>query len=511
ISKSILNTSLFVALFILLIAIVNFINLVTAKASTRAKEVGIRKAIGSRKASLLKQFLFENSILVFISLAISIVLSYFLLNTVNEFLSILGMQLYFNVIDTSLIFFVSFITIIISIIYPSIVLSSFNPIKALTNRQLTSSKTGISLRKGLTLFQFTLVQVFVIAAIVVGLQLQFFNNEPLGFSSEKIVVVDMPSQSKIDLFISALKQNAAIQQVSVGSTPPMTVGDFALGTSYRLSHEERLAGRDAEMKIIDPEYLSLYDINLLAGRNFRENKDQFDEFIVNETLIKSMNWTPEETIGQKIAINEGEATVVGVVEDFHNHSLQNDITPTILINWNGWRINAFVKASDTEGLIYLEEVWKDLFPTSIYGFSFLEDTMKKEYLLESLIFNGFKVFSGLVIFLGCLGLLGLMSFITLQKTKEIGIRKVMGASVGQIVQYFSKEFVILISIAFVIASPIVFYFMNQWLDTFTYHISLSVWMFIAGGLIVLGIGSAISIMKSMSAARANPVQSLKCE
>lgn len=511
ISKSILNTSLFVALFILLIAIVNFINLVTAKASSRAKEVGIRKAIGSRKMGLLKQFLFENSMLVVISLSLSIVLSYFLLNVVNDFLSILGMELYFNVIDTSLIFIVSFFTIIISIIYPSIVLSSFNPIKALTNRKATSSGTGVSLRKGLTLFQFTLVQIFVIAAIIVGLQLQFFNNASLGFSSEKVVIVDMPNQRTIDPFISALKQSTSIQQVSVGSGPPMTVGDFALGTTYRLSHEDPLAGRDAEMKIIDTEYLSLYNLQLISGRNFRENKNQFDEFIVNETLIKSMNWTPEEALGQKIAINEGEAIIVGVVKDFHNHSLQNDITPSILMNWNAWRINSFVKVANTEGLIHLEEVWKELFPQSIYAFSFLDDTMKKEYLLENLIFNGFKIFSVLVIFLGCLGLLGLMSFITLQKTKEIGIRKVMGASVTQIVKYFSKEFVLLISIAFVIAVPIVFYFMNQWLQTFTYHISLDVWMFLAGGMIVLVIGSTISIAKSMTAARANPVQSLKCE
>lgn len=511
ISKSILNTSLFVALFILLIAIVNFINLVTAKASTRAKEVGIRKAIGSRKIGLLKQFMFENSMLVIISLALSIVLSHFLLNEVNEFLSILGMQLYFNVLDASLIILVSFVTIIISVIYPSIVLSSFNPIKALTNRKLTSNGAGVSLRKSLTLFQFTLVQVFVIAAIIIGLQLQFFNNESLGFSSEKVVMVDIPSQNKIDLFKSTLTQNTSIKEVSVGSGPPMTVEDFALGTTYRLPHEESSTGRDAEMKIIDTEYLSFYDINLLAGRNFRENKNQFDEFIVNETFAKSMNWSPEEALNQKIAINEGEATIVGVVEDFHNHSLQNDITPSILMNWNGWRIKSFVKVNNAEALIHLEEVWKELFPKSIYGFSFLDDTMKREYLLEALIFNGFKIFSVLVIFLGCLGLFGLMAFITLQKTKEIGIRKVMGASVTQIVQYFSKEFVILISIAFVIAAPIVLYFMNQWLQTFTYHIDLSIWMFLAGGLIVSIIGSSISIIKSMMAAKANPVNSLKYE
>ncbi|NQZ78283.1 MAG: ABC transporter permease, partial [Ekhidna sp.] len=266
-----------------------------------------------------------------------------------------------------------------------------------------------------------------------------------------------------------------------------------------------------EMKIADPDYLELYGLELVAGRNFRENKHQFDEFIINQKMAKSLGWTPQEALGKKLAISEGEATVIGVVRDFHNHSLKNELTPVVLMNWHAWRWQAFVRINSFDGLIATEDVWKGMFPKNIFTYRFVDDSIAKEYVIEQLIFKGFRFFSVLVIIIGCLGLFGLVSFLTLQKTKEIGIRKVLGATVGHILIQFTRSFALLIVVGFLVASPIVYYFMQTWLESFMYHTALSAWMFLTGGLITLLLGILVTMSKSLSAARANPVTSLRSD
>ncbi len=212
-----------------------------------------------------------------------------------------------------------------------------------------------------------------------------------------------------------------------------------------------------------------------------------------------------------LRINEGEARVVGVIKDFHNQPFQYELTPVVLMNWTAWQWQAFAKINSYEALIHIEESWKSQFPTSIFSYHFLDEAIQKEYLLENLIYKGFKFFSVIVIVIGSLGLLGLMSFIALQKTKEIGIRKVLGASVTQIVGNLTKEFSFIILIGFIVATPIVYYFMSAWLDDFTYRVRLSPWMFLLGGFITFLIGLGISSLKSMKAAKTNPIELLKYE
>lgn len=510
ISRRTLDASLIVAFFILTIAIINFINLVTANASLRSKEVGIRKVIGGGKKVLLSQFITENMILVSIAFFVAIGISYFMLDFINDFLAIINLNLTIHPLDIIVALAFCLLVALFATIYPSILLSSFPPIKALGNKGIGTIK-GIRFRKGLTFFQFTIVQVFVIAAIIVGLQLNYFDSKSLGFNSEKIVSVYLPDFDKKDVFSNRLLALGGVSQISIGSGPPMAVENFSLGTRYREPHQPENDGMRAEMKIIDSTYLDLYDIPMIAGRNIRENKRRFDEFIINRKLAGTLKWTPEEAIGKRLTINEGEATIVGVVENFHNQSLQKDLTPVVLMNWQAFQWNAFVKIRSFSTLIEIEEIWKNQFPEKIFNYYIIDDSMEKEYIIEKLIFTGFKFFSILVILIACLGLFGLISFMTHQKTKEIGIRKVLGASVAEVLILFNKQFSFLILLAFIASAPIVWYFMDQWLATFEYSISMNPWMFLGGGLVTFMLGSSVAILKSYKAAITNPVEALKDE
>ena len=505
-----LNISLGVAAFILLIAIINFINLVTANASIRSKEVGVRKVIGGSKRIIISQFVTENTLLVSIAFTLAIAIAYFALEYLNEFLSIIHLNLSIQIWDVLVALIFCLFVALLATIYPSFVLSSFNPIQALYKRNAGAGK-GSLLRKGLTFFQFTIVQVFLIAAIIIGHQLDYFDSKSLGFDSERIISIPVPSFHQKDVFVNELLSMSEVNQVSVSSGPPMSVENFALGTRYREPHQEVNAGMGAEMKIIDSTYLALFDLSIIAGRNIRENKSRFDEFIITRKLAESLNWTPSEAIGKRLMINEGEATIVGVIDDFHNHSLQHEFTPVVLMNWEAFQWKAYIRVGASSAIIPIEQLWRKHFPEAIFNYSFVNDLMEKEYVIEKLIFTGFKFFSVLVIIIACLGLFGLVSFITLQRTKEVGIRKVLGASVSEILFLFTRQFTVLILIAFVFSAPIAWYMMDQWLNTFTYKVSIAAWMFVVGGLVTFILGSVVTVLKSYRTALLNPAETLKDE
>ena len=509
---SMLRAGLFVALFILGIAIVNFINLMTARSVARSREVGIRKTIGSTRYHLIQQFTLENALLVVAALPIAIGLTHIVLGNVNSFLSMIDLQLQLEAGDFLLIILVGVATVLLATIYPSLVLSSFRPLQIIQKKRM-QGPGGYALRKVLIVFQFAIVQLFVIAAVIVAVQMYYFRNTELGFSSEAVVIIPVPEFDKLNAFRNSLLQSAHVHNVSFGSGPPMAVDGFLLGTTFRLPHQSKVEGKEAEMKIGDLHYLDFYDLKLISGRNFSTNKQSFDEFIINEKLAEAMGWKPEEAIGQKLLINEGEATIVGVVEDYHNNSLQRDITPCVILNWTYFQDRAFIRLNgvNQQALTFIEKIWKETFATSVYRYEFLDRSIEKEYQLEMLVFGGFKIFSILVIAIACLGLIGLMSFMTLRKTKEVGIRKVLGATIFQIVTLFSKEFIVLISLAFMIAVPIAYYFMERWLQGFIYRIELSGWMFLCGGILTLIIAVLTCSFQSVKAAMTDPVESLRME
>jgi putative ABC transport system permease protein len=512
-SKRILQALAFVGGFILLIAIANFINLVTAKSLARAKEVGVRKIIGSTWLNLVRQFVLENTLLVVITMLISVAVTFLLLGQLNTILHTLHLQLILQWSDVGLVLILGALTILLGTLYPALVLASFKPLQIINPNLSIGGAGGVTLRKSLTVFQFAIMQLFIISAVVVGLQMQYFKNEDTGFLTDAVVSVRVPDFRKLNEFKNTLLQNKDVNNVSFGSGPPMAVNGFSLGTLFRLPSQADKEGMETEMKIGDVNYLDFYGLKLISGKNFTENKFEFDEFIVNERLLKSLGWTPEEAIGKRLVINEGEATIVGVVRDFHNTSLQNEITPCVLLNWNHYQNHAFVHLSKVkpEVLQAIEKAWKQTFTTSIFQYEFVDDAIAKEYFVETLSFKGFTIFSFIVALIGCLGLFGLMTFITSRKTKEVGIRKILGASASQIVFFFSKEFVLLILMAFLIAAPAGFILMRLWLEGFTYKIELAAWMFLSGGVITLLVALITSGFQTIKAAVANPVESIRRE
>ncbi|WP_100630037.1 ABC transporter permease [Algoriphagus formosus] len=513
ISRSTLINARYVGICILLIAIGNFVNLVTARSVNRAKEVGIRKSIGSSRFDLFQQFTWENSLIVIISIVFSLLLSSILFNQANQVFSSINLELSLKWSHVGVILIIGFITVLLGTSYPALILSRFQPLQIIKNRVPFSKTRGISTRKAITVFQFMIVQIFVIATIIAAFQMDLFKHKPLGFSSEAVLMTPIPQADKTEFFKNQLQQTSNVLDVTIGSGPPMAVNGLQLGSRYRIPEMAENEGYETELKIGDDNYLNFYDIELLAGKNFMNKTPSFNEFIVNESLIKTFDWTPEEAIGRKIITNEGEATIIGVMKDFHNNSLQNEISACILINWEYFKDKAFIKLSnlDSDAIRDIEESWKKAFSGSVFSYEFVDDSIHNEYFVETLIFNGFTLFSIVAILIGSLGLIGLMTFLTTQRTKEVGIRKVFGASVSEIIHFFSKEFTFLIGVAFLLALPITYLLMEYWLENFTYRITMTWWMFICGGLATLLIAALSSFTQAFKAAYANPIVSIKTE
>jgi putative ABC transport system permease protein len=505
-----------VAIFILLIACFNFINLATAQAANRAKEVGIRKIMGSSKLGLVTQFLYENILLVSFTIAVSIALTQFSINIINKFLSIINLQL---TLDWSAVLFVLIIgclVIILACLYPALIMASYRPIESLKSKFVNQQRGSLSLRRSLIVFQFVIVQLFIIGTLVVAFQMDYFKNTDLGFSKEyPIIITNLNGLDKNESFRQKLLSNAAIKDVSFSSSSPVSEYNQHYGTSFRLPSQLETEGKEAEMKGVDTNFISLYGLTLLAGRNFTVTEERFKEFIVNEKVIKAMGWTPEEAIGRQLTINEGTATIIGVVKDFHNNSLQDEITPCILINWSYFLERAHIQLERTSDLSkvlpFIESAWRETYPEGIFNFTFLDDALARNYAIEQLVYKGFIAFAILAIIIGCLGLYGLISFVSIRKTKEVGIRKVLGASVANILQLFTKEFVMLVLISFIIAAPLSYYFMNQWLASFVFHIALSWWIFALAALLTIAIVLFTISFQTIKAALSNPVESLRSE
>lgn len=514
IASKYLNIIFIVAFFVLGIAIVNFVNLTTAKSSLRYKEVGVVRVLGGSRKHLIWRLFIENSLLVILSAIIGVVIASISFNQINNALVFIDTNLSLNVNHIYTIGLVISVTILLASIYPAYHTSALKPIQALNRKKNFDSSKGLTSRKSLIVFQFVIVQIFVISIGVIGLQMSYFNSRDIGFSKNDILIVPVPTFDGIEVFKNKLNAESSIAKVSFGSGPPMGIDGLSLGTSFKTEALDSEVGQYSEIKVGDENYLDIYDLELIAGRNFKSTSNRFNEFIVNETLLSSLGWTPQEAIGKTLHINEGNAEIIGVVRDYHNNSLQYDITPSIIMNWNSFQMNAFIKINPnlkTDALSNIELIWKDTFKSSVYEYSFLEEAINREYAIEQLIFKGFIVLSILAICIGFLGVFGLLTFILMTKSKEIAIRKVLGSKAVQIVTLISKDFITLISIAFVVATPIAYYFLRSWLNGFKYRIDLSVWVFLVAGLAVLFFVVLVCSIQSMKVALSNPIKSLHTE
>lgn len=511
-----------VASFLLLLGCINFINLTTAQASQRAREIGIRKTMGSSKSQLISQFLSETFLLTLCAAILSILIAPLLLKVFADFIP---EGLHFT-ITGDIVLFLLILTMIVSLfsgVYPALVLSSFKPVLVLKNQTTSGSgKTrNLWLRKTLTVSQFVIAQVFVIGTLLVTKQISFTLNKDLGFKKDAIIYLHTnyydTVQSHRFVLIDKLKAIPEIAMISLGNDPPSNNSMWTSTMKYKDGKRE--LETDVQVKLADTNYLKLFQIKLVAGTNLPYS-DTIKDLVINEAYARFLGFkNPGQAIGKLIDWDNKQFPIVGVVSDFHQRSLHDPIKPLLFTTRTKQMrgINIALQPQNIEGtawktaIVKIEKAWKEIYPEDDFQYDFLDDTIRKYYTAEQNISKLLMWSTGLTIFISCLGLLGLVTYITHQRTKEIGVRKVIGASVMQIMSLLSKDFMKLVLVAFIIAIPISWYAANAWLQNFAYRTTLSWWLFLSGGLLMFSIAFIILCIRTIKAAMANPVKSLRME
>lgn len=520
-----------IAIFIISIAWVNYINLSTARSVERAKEVGVRKVTGATRGTLIRQFLIESLIVngIAFSLAIGLVLA-----TQSAFNGLIHSQL-----SVSSLFQKGFegyalpialatliaAGVFVSAFYPAFVLSAFRPIAVLKGK-FKASRKGVVLRKGLVIGQFAITILLIIGSVVVYRQIRYMSNQELGMNIDHILVVKPPFLTGFDstfiqrenTFKNSLRQIPGITGVA---TANRLAGD-EMGRAFKVHRLDDNSGTNYTLRNmgIDPDYLGLYDMKLAAGRKF-ETTDYNPDFgklhniILSSSAVKLLGFASDEkAIGGRIIFFRREWEVVGVVKDFHQKSLKYALEPTALLPTYGTNNSISIKVNTADiaaTMAAVKSKYESFFPGNLFDYFFLDDKFNDQYKNDKLFGNAFALFAGFAIFIACLGLLGLSLFGTTQRIKEIGVRKVLGASVGNIVLLLSKEFVVLILVSFLLAAPVAWWIMHQWLQDFAYRITLSPLIFVGAGVMALAIALATISFQAVRAAMANPVKSLRSE
>ncbi|RFS16303.1 ABC transporter permease [Emticicia sp. C21] len=505
--------------FLLLVACVNFINLATAQAVNRSKEVGVRKALGSNKAQLRSQFLGESTLITLISVLLAIVLALIALPFLNKLLNF-HLSLSFTDNPVLLLFLaaVSIVVIFLSGFYPALVVSGFNPILALKSKVTAKSIGGISLRRGLVVSQFVIAQFLIIATLVVVNQMNYFQSASMGFNKEAIIRVPIPNdslgQSKYETLKTQLLQETGIKNVSIAFRLP--ADDNEWNSDFQYDRRPKTTDFSAFLNWADADYFKTFDLKLIAGKTYSPS-DTVQGYVVNEAMVKKLGAkSPEEVLGKEINFWGGKmkAPIVGVIKDYHATSLHGAIPPVVIASNKNFfgLMGVKLQAQNLQsGIASVEKIWTKHFPDYIYEYEFLDKSIANFYQQERQLSILYEIFAGIAIFISCLGLYGLVSFMAVQRTKEVGIRKALGASVAHIVYLFSKEFTLLIGIAFLIAAPVGYYFMHNWLKEFEFKIDLG------PGIFILAIASSIIIAwitvsyQAIRAALVNPIKSLRSE
>lgn len=515
-----------IGFFIIFTAGINFVNLTTAQAVIRSKEVGIRKVMGGKRLQLIFQFLGETFIITFFAGMLAL--------GAAELVILFGGDLFQVQTEKALmadpfILFSLFTTILIITflagIYPALVMSGFNPVAALKNKINTGAQRKLRLRWGLVTLQFVIAQIFIIGTIVVIQQMEYFRNTDLGFDREAVISVRIPNNqpSTLQTLKNQWESSANIKAISFSFTKPSGTGKW--GNWQDIRRKDTPEGEEGivfEFQSIDEHFLALYQIPILAGRNFFPT-DTMQSVILNRTLAARAGFAqPVDAIGEIMMVGNRPLTVVGVTEDFHTSSLRDEIgylaftmiprsyyTANIKLNIIPGAVGSAGNIQEAIGQI--EDVWAATYPENVFEYQFLDESIAAYYQEETRLSQLFKILAGITIFIGCLGLYGLVAFMAVRRTKEVGIRKVLGASVQNILFLFSKEFITLVLIAFCIAGPVAFYVMQQWLNNFAYSIDMGAGVF----LLAIGVSILIALLtvgyQSLRAALMNPVESLRNE
>jgi putative ABC transport system permease protein len=515
-SKSTLWTLSLIGVFIIIMACINFINLSTAQAVGRSKEVGIRKVLGSSRGQLFWQVIGETAIIVFAAIILALGIAAACMPFIKHIASIQEKITLFNLPTLVFAGLTMLVVTLLAGIYPSLILSGFKPALALKNKITSASLGGISLRRGLVVTQFAISQVLIIGTIVAVSQMNYVHKADLGFDKEAIMVLNSNVDSSVSVRQPAFKQRllgiSGVKAVSFSSDVPSSESNSSGNFSFDHKPDEKF---DVFRKFGDEDYFKTYGLQLIAGRVY-EKSDTAREIVVNETMMHKLGIKdPADILGHELRINRNKwCPIVGVVKDFKTNSLREAVKPTLIAPryqryyFTGIKLNtanlATVKAE-------IEKAWNEHFPEFVYTPSFMDERINNFYRQENQLALLYKIFAGIAILISCLGLYGLVLFMAAQKTKEVGIRKVLGASVANIIYLFSKEFTILILIAFVVAIPVSYYMMSNWLNNFVFRVNIGVWVFLLAIVSTILIAWVTVGYKAVRAAMANPVKSLRSE
>jgi putative ABC transport system permease protein len=514
---SLLGGLVLIGLFLLLTACVNFVNLATAQAFRRGKEVGVRKTLGSSRGQLVGQFLLETALIVALAMLLALVLVGISLPLFQRWVGVpLALSL-----DVPTGLFIGLVLILLIGLaggYPAAVLAGFSPVAALRRMSLpgTGAASGKGLRQGLVVFQFVVCQTFLIGALVVLNQLHFIRRADLGFRPDDILVVPLPyqKQSSWPTFKKEISRHSGVRSVTLQYRPPSA--QVLNGGSVKFGGSAEWLKFPVRERLADADYLKTYDFRLLAGRNVTES-DSIREYVINETLLHKLGYRrPEAILGQSLQyyLSPIPLPIVGVVRDFHQRSLHESIAPCLITTYPRMYRQAGIRLSGTHSaqtLAHIRAVWQRLYPNEVFSAELLTDQLARLYETEATISRLVNAFVLMVMLICGLGLYGLVALMVGQRTKEIGIRKVLGASVTSIVALLSKDFLKLVLLAVGLATPLAGYLAQRWLQGFAYRIELAYGLFALAGLLATSVALLTVGVQSLKAARMNPVKSLRSD
>ena len=520
-NAEILMYLLVIALVMILSACINYINLSTAFSVLRSSEIGVRKVLGSSKRLLILQFLTETFMLVSISVIISFCLTELFLMNMNFFIDWnIQDNLFRNALQNDILIYLflpvlALIIALLSGIYPAFITSSYNPIHAIKNKINFKGNRGFSMRRALVLIQFSLCQVFIFGTLVVMEQLEYARTNDLGFDRDHIVNINLPWKEldKKDILRNEWNTVNGISKLCYSNQAPITGG--WMSTTITFENDSSSEEKSTNLIEAEPGFFDIYQFSFLAGEPFPKS-DTLESIVINQKFLSMMGLSnPYDAVGREVFYNKDyPLTITGVVSDFHLNPFKTEIKPLMIGMRKKYLDVANLKIDplrQQEILANLESKWKIVYPDEPFKYNFLEDNIYKLYKTEEQTYRMFNLFAGIAIFISCLGLYGLVAFMSLQKKKEIGIRKVLGASITQIIYLFSKEFILLILAALLLAGPLGFYMMNSWLKDYVYRINIT-WDLFAITLCIAMLIALITVgYQSTKSALRNPAESLKSE
>lgn len=515
-----------IGIFVITIAWINYVNLSTAKAMERAKEVGVRKVLGAFKSQLMNQFLAESALINLFAVVVSLLIIFLMIPGFN---SVSGLEL--SVRDLTqpwfilLVAFVWVVGTLLSGFYPALVLSSFKPVIVLKGK-LRNSVSGIMLRKGLVVFQFMASIALIAGTLIVYRQLDFMMKQDIGVNIDQVLVLERPGisprdmnafTSAIDVFRNEVKKHPSVEGISASGTVPGKQREYkVVAKRYGAPDDASITTRFNSM---DYEFFDVFKMKLIAGRAFSEKypNDPDTSIIITESAVRLFGFkTPEEAIGQTIAVPQYEyyPVIVGVVNDYHQVSLKKVLDPTVFYctNYYGEYYSVRLKTADIqESVAHIRDSWEKAFPGNPFEYFFLDDFFNRQYENERKFGTLFTTFSVLAVIVGCLGLFGLSAYTASQRTREIGIRKALGSSESGIFFLLSREYIKLVVLSAALAIPLVWFVMSSWIESFPYRTNISWFTFVLAGLTVLVVAILTVSYQTLKAARTNPVESLRCE